>query len=93
LAFSLHRNGKFAEAAKLCRKVIKKIRAKRTRYLLYVAAGALLKQGKFTDALATFDNAHITASDAPWTGLPVLTQLGETFSGRLAAFLQPVFPN
>jgi predicted O-linked N-acetylglucosamine transferase (SPINDLY family) len=32
-------------------------------------------------------NAHATASDALWSGLPVLTRLGETFSGRVAASL------
>jgi protein O-GlcNAc transferase len=32
-------------------------------------------------------NAHTTASDALWTGLPVLTCLGETFVGRVAASL------
>lgn len=31
--------------------------------------------------------AHTTASDALWVGVPVLTQLGETFSGRVAASL------
>ncbi len=32
-------------------------------------------------------NAHTTASDALWAGLPVLSQIGETFAGRVAASL------
>ena len=32
-------------------------------------------------------NAHTTASDALWACLPVLTQIGETFAGRVAASL------
>lgn len=32
-------------------------------------------------------NAHTTASDALWAGLPVLTCIGESFSGRVAASL------
>jgi protein O-GlcNAc transferase len=32
-------------------------------------------------------NAHTTAADALWAGLPVLTRLGETFAGRVAGSL------
>jgi predicted O-linked N-acetylglucosamine transferase (SPINDLY family) len=32
-------------------------------------------------------NAHTTASDALWTGLPVLTCMGQAFAGRVAASL------
>ncbi len=32
-------------------------------------------------------NAHTTASDALWAGLPILTCLGSTFAGRVAASL------
>jgi protein O-GlcNAc transferase len=31
--------------------------------------------------------AHATAADALWTGLPVLTRMGETFAGRVGASL------
>ncbi len=39
----------------------------------------------FLDTLPV--NAHTTASDALWAGLPVLTCLGEAFAGRVAASL------
>lgn len=39
----------------------------------------------FLDALPY--NAHTTASDALWAGLPLLTLAGEAFSGRVAASL------
>lgn len=39
----------------------------------------------FVDSLPY--NAHTTASDALWAGLPVLTQMGQTFPGRVAASL------
>lgn len=32
-------------------------------------------------------NAHTTASDALWAGLPLVTRIGETFPGRVAASL------
>jgi Glycosyl transferase family 41 len=35
-------------------------------------------------------NAHITAVDALWAGLPVLTWQGESFAGRVAAGLPHV---
>ncbi len=41
--------------------------------------------GLFLDTLPY--NAHTTANDALWAGLPVLTQIGETFAGRVAASL------
>ena len=39
----------------------------------------------FQDALPV--NAHATASDALWAGLPVLTCMGNTFAGRVGASL------
>jgi predicted O-linked N-acetylglucosamine transferase (SPINDLY family) len=39
----------------------------------------------FLDAMPY--NAHTTACDALWAGLPVITQIGESFAGRVAASL------
>jgi protein O-GlcNAc transferase len=39
----------------------------------------------FLDTLPS--NAHTTASDALWAGLPILTCIGGTFAGRVAASL------
>jgi predicted O-linked N-acetylglucosamine transferase (SPINDLY family) len=39
----------------------------------------------FLDTLPV--NAHTTAGDALWSGLPLVTQLGEGFAGRVAASL------
>ncbi len=39
----------------------------------------------FLDSLVS--NAHTTASDALWAGLPLITRRGETFAGRVAASL------
>ena len=44
--------------------------------------------GLFLDALPY--NAHTTASDALWAGLPLLTLLGQAFAGRVAASLLTV---
>jgi predicted O-linked N-acetylglucosamine transferase (SPINDLY family) len=47
---------------------------------------ARLKQADlFLDTLPY--NAHTTASDALWAGVPVLTARGESFAGRVAASL------
>lgn len=48
----------------------------------------LARHGAADLFLDTFPcNAHTTASDALWAGLPVVTRMGETFTGRVAASL------
>jgi predicted O-linked N-acetylglucosamine transferase (SPINDLY family) len=48
----------------------------------------LARQGLADLVLDTLPyNAHTTASDALWVGLPVLTRIGETFASRVAASL------
>jgi predicted O-linked N-acetylglucosamine transferase (SPINDLY family) len=44
--------------------------------------------GLFLDTLPY--NAHTTASDALWAGLPVLTCTGETFAGKLGTSLNAI---
>ena len=51
-----------------------------TRHLARLRAADL-----FLDTLPY--NAHTTASDALWAGLPVLTHLGQAYAGRVAASL------
>jgi len=55
-------------------------RISRTDYLARYRAADL-----FLDTLPY--NAGTTASDALWAGLPVLTQMGQSFAGRVAASL------
>lgn len=57
--------------------------APRARFEDHLARHALADL--FLDTLPC--NAHTTASDALWMGLPVLTVLGSTFAGRVAASL------
>jgi len=50
--------------------------------------GHLARHRKADLFLDTFPyNAHTTASDALWAGLPVLTMMGESFASRVAASL------
>jgi len=73
-AATAYAHGEWAEAERVCRKI-------------------LAAQGEYLDALSLFVhqyaacNAHSTASDASWAGLPVLTRIGESFAARVAASL------
>jgi predicted O-linked N-acetylglucosamine transferase (SPINDLY family) len=52
------------------------------------AADHLARHGVADLFLDTFPyNAHTTASDALWAGLPLVTRIGDTFAGRVAASL------
>jgi len=57
--------------------------ARRAPYVKYLAQ--YRQADLFLDTLPF--NAGTTASDALWAGLPVLTQLGHSFAGRMAASL------
>lgn len=57
--------------------------AQRAPYPVYLAQ--YRRADLFLDTLPF--NAGTTASDALWAGLPVLTQAGQTFAGRMAASL------
>ena len=57
--------------------------SRRVEYADYLARYPLADL--FLDTLPF--NAGTTASDALWAGLPVLTQIGDTFAGRMAASL------
>jgi tetratricopeptide (TPR) repeat protein len=62
--------GQFETASTVCRRGLELDAG--NVYLLYVAAGALLKQGKFTDALAAFD--RLLALEA--RHVPAITERG-----------------
>ncbi|MEO8300163.1 MAG: nucleotidyltransferase family protein [Rhizomicrobium sp.] len=57
----------------------------RTKKLLELHLARLSLADLFLDTLPY--NAHATAADALWAGLPLLTCLGKTFPGRVAAGL------
>jgi predicted O-linked N-acetylglucosamine transferase (SPINDLY family) len=69
------------EAAKHVIEPARLIPVPRTDPLTHVSRGALADL--FLDTFVC--NAHTTASDALWSGLPVLTYPGETFASRVAA--------
>ena len=70
-----------SEAAKQGVEPARLIAAPRTDPLTHVSRGALADL--FLDTFIC--NAHTTASDALWSGLPVLTCPGETFASRVSA--------
>ena len=65
------------------------VAADRLVFAARVPAGQHLARHRLADLfLDTLPyNAHTTASDALWAGLPVLTCVGSTFPGRVAASL------
>lgn len=79
-----------AAAANLKREAVKRgVDAERLVFAKRMAPADHLARHRSADLfLDTLPyNAHTTASDALWAGLPVVTQVGETFAGRVAASL------
>jgi predicted O-linked N-acetylglucosamine transferase (SPINDLY family) len=65
------------------------IRSERLVFAKHMALSEHLARHALADLfLDTFYcNAHTTASDALWAGLPLITRMGDTFAGRVAASL------
>jgi predicted O-linked N-acetylglucosamine transferase (SPINDLY family) len=77
-------------SANLCREAEKRgVSADRLVFATKMALSDHLARYRYADLfLDTLPcNAHTTASDALWAGVPVLTCLGTTFAGRVAASL------
>lgn len=72
-----------------CEAQARGLEANRLIFAERIASSAHLARHRLADLfLDTLPyNAHTTASDALWAGLPVLTQVGTTFPGRVAASL------
>ncbi len=76
--------------ANLCKEAVKRgIHPRRLIFAPKMPVGEHLARQSAADLfLDTLPyNAHTTAMDALWGGLPVLTHLGETFAGRVASSL------
>lgn len=65
------------------------VRGERLLFAEYLPKPRHLERHRLADMFldTRLCNAHTTASDALWTGLPVLTCIGETFPARVAASL------
>jgi len=77
-------------AANLCREAeARGIDSRRLVFAERVSVADHLARHRCADLfLDTFNvNAHTTASDALWAGLPVVTKLGESFAARVASSL------
>ena len=67
----------------------KKVSKDRIVFAEIISYDEHLERIRFADLfLDTFNyNAHTTCSDALWSGLPVVTKIGEQFASRVAASL------